>query len=160
MVIYLGADHNGFKLKEYIEKLVRGMGYEVIDVGNKEYDANDDYPDYAGEVARLVSQGYESSRGILVCGSGVGVDVVANKFKNVRSALVFTSNQAYDSRNDDNANVLSLAANYLSEDEAKKIVMTWFETPFSEKDSHKRRLQKVYRIEKATFRETRGNSQF
>jgi ribose 5-phosphate isomerase B len=153
MIIYLGADHKGFELKEYIEGLVKSMGYEVADLGNKEYEADDDYPDFAKEVARRVSQGYENSRGILVCGSGVGVDIVANKFKNIRSALAFNSNQAYDSRNDDDTNILSLPSNYLSREKAKGIVITWLETPFSGESRHVRRLQKIYNVESEISRE-------
>jgi ribose 5-phosphate isomerase B len=153
MIIYLGADHQGFELKEYIEGLVKSMGYEVADLGNKEYEADDDYPDFAKEVARRVSQGYENSRGILVCGSGVGVDIVANKFKNIRSALAFNSNQAYDSRNDDDTNILSLPSNYLSREKAKGIVVTWLETPFSGESRHVRRLQKIYNVESEISRE-------
>ena len=153
MIIYLGADHQGFELKEYIEGLVKSMGYEVADLGNKEYEADDDYPDFAKEVARRVSQGYENSRGILVCGSGVGVDIVANKFKNIRSALAFNSNQAYDSRNDDDTNILSLPSNYLSREKAKGIIVTWLETPFSGESRHVRRLQKIYNIESEISRE-------
>lgn len=147
MIIYLGSDHRGFELKEYIEHLVRAMGYEAADLGAKEYQDGDDYPDIAEKVADKVSQGYENSRGILVCGSGVGVDIVANKFSHVRSALVSNSDQAFDSRNDDDTNVLCLGANYLSKDEAKKILVTWLETPFSGEERHKRRVQKIYKIE-------------
>jgi ribose 5-phosphate isomerase B len=153
MIIYLGSDHRGFELKEYIEKLVRAMGYEAADVGSKDYRADDDYPDIAEEVARKVSQGYENSRGILVCGSGVGVDIVANKFRHVRSALVFNADQAYDSRNDNDSNVLCLGADYLSKDEAKRILVTWLETPFSGEERHERRLQKIYKIEERVSRE-------
>lgn len=137
----------GFELKEYIENLVRAMGYEAADLGNNEYQEDDDYPDIAEKVASKVSQGYENSRGILVCGSGVGVDVVANKFSHIRSALVSNSDQAFDSRNDDDANILCLGANYLSKDEAKKILVTWLETPFSGEDRYRRRVQKIYKIE-------------
>src|SRR6056297_2291991 len=105
MVIYLAADHKGFQLKEYIRKLVSSMGYQVVDLGSQSYQEGDDYPDYAKKVAEKVSLGYENSRGILICGSGVGMDVVANKYKNVRSGLIATSDQAYDARNDDDINV-------------------------------------------------------
>ena len=84
MIIYLGADHKGFKLKEYLKNSLKEKGYEIVDLGNDSYDENDDYPDFASAVAQRVSVDYEQSRGILSCGSGVGVDVVANKFKNVR----------------------------------------------------------------------------
>lgn len=158
MIIYLGADHKGFKLKGYIAGILKNHGYEIFDLGNLRYDENDDYPDFARAVAEKVSRDYENARGILICGSGVGVDVVANKFPGVRSALVFNTNQAFDSRNDDNANILSLSADYLNLEDAKKIVLTWLETPFSEEERHIRRIQKIDQIEEENFREeVRGN---
>ena len=147
MIIYLGADHKGFKLKEYLKNSLKEKGYEIVDLGNDSYDENDDYPDFASAVAQRVSVDYEQSRGILSCGSGVGVDVVANKFKNVRSALANTSNQAFDSRNDDDTNVLSLAADYLTPEEALKTVEVWLTTPFSGETRHQARLKKISEME-------------
>lgn len=147
MVIYIGSDHRGFQLKEYLKGVVKDAGYTVADLGNDHYDEGDDYPDFAERVARKVSVDYENSRGILLCGSGVGVDVVANKFPNVRSALVANSDQAFDSRNDDDANILSLGANYLDGDAAKKIVITWLETSFAGDPRFKRRLKKIGAVE-------------
>jgi len=147
MLIYIGADHKGFQLKESLKKFLKDKGYEVVDVGNNHYDENDDYPDFAKLVARAISQDPFNRRGILICGSGIGMDIVANKFKNVRSALVSNSDQAYLSRNDDDANVLSLAADFLDEEQAQKILTTWLVTPFSNKEHHKRRLEKITEIE-------------
>lgn len=148
MIIYIGSDHKGFQLKSYIESLLRNQGYEVFDVGNKKYDENDDYPDFVKKLVERVLKEYDKSRGVLMCGSGAGVDIVANKYPGIRSSLVFNPNQAFDVRNDDDANVLSLPANYISEEEAKKIVVTWLETPFSGKSHHKRRLEKIRDIER------------
>lgn len=148
MIIYIGADHRGFKLKNQLIDFLGSRGYEIADFGNKVYDENDDYPDFAEMVAKKVSVDYEKARGILLCGSGVGVDVVANKFQNIRSALIFNANQAFDSRNDDDTNILSLAADHISLEDAKKIVLTWLETPFSEEERHRRRLHKIYQIER------------
>jgi len=147
MLIYIGADHKGFQLKESLKKFLKDKGYEVVDVGNNHYDENDDYPDFAKLVARAISQDPFNRRGILICGSGIGMDIVANKFKNVRSALVSNSDQAYLSRNDDDANVLSLAADFIDEEQAQKILTTWLVTPFSNKEHHKRRLGKITSIE-------------
>jgi len=147
MVIYLGADHRGFKLKEYLKDFLKNEGFEIVDLGNDHYDENDDYPDFAKLVAEKVSRGFENSRGIVICGSGVGVDVVVNKFPNVRGALVANPDQAFDSRNDVNANVLALAANFLEEETVKKIVRVWLSTPFSEEPRHQRRLSKISQIE-------------
>ena len=143
MLIYIGADHRGFQLKEILKKFLKDQGYEVVDVGNEVYEKDDDYPDFAVLVGQVVSQDPSTRRGILICGSGVGVDVVANKFKGIRSALVNNPDQAYLSRNDDDANVLSLAAEFLDEETAKKILSTWLQTPFSNEENHKRRLEKI-----------------
>src|SRR3989338_8745058 len=99
-------------------------------------------------VAQKVSENPDENRGILICGSGVGVDIVANKIKGVRSALCFDIKQAQASRNDDNTNVLSLSADFISEDLAKEIVKIWLETPFSGDDRHARRIEKIKKIEK------------
>lgn len=147
MVIYIGADHRGFELKEYLKNFLKGMGYEVIDRGNLTKDDADDYPDFAAKVARDVSIEHERSRGILLCGSGGGVCAVANKFMYVRAVLAMNSDQAFDARNDDDANILCLAADYLDAEEARKIVFTWLQTSFEGVERFKRRLTKIQRIE-------------
>jgi len=147
MLIYIGADHRGFKLKEFLKKYLEEAGYEVHDLGNSKHDIDDDYPDFAMKVAKEVSLNPGGARGILACGSGIGVDVVANKYRNVRSALASTPDQAASSRRDDDANVLSLAADFLTEREAEKIVSTWLQTDFSEEKRHRRRLEKIEKIE-------------
>lgn len=147
-MIYLGADHGGYLLKEEIKKLLRDLAYDHEDLGAERLDPADDYPDFAAKVAERVSQNPETHRGILFCRSGVGMAIVANKFKGVRSAQVFTEEMAKKSREDDNANVLSLAADYLEPDEAKKIVKIWLETSFSGGERHKRRLGKIEELDK------------
>ncbi len=147
MIIYIGADHRGFQLKEILKKQLGELGYEFVDVGNDHYDENDDYPDFAASVGQAISQDPLNRRGILICGSGTGVDIVANKFKDVRSVLAINLDQAHASRNDDDTNVLSLAADFLTEDEVKKILDIWLKTPFSGNENHQRRLQKISQIE-------------
>lgn len=147
MVIYIGADHRGFNHKKAIKEYLTGLGYTVVDLGNEKYDELDDYPDFAEKVAEKVSLESDDGRGILICGSGVGVDVVANKFPGVRSSLVFNSEQAIDVRSDDNANVLSLASDYVSTEDAKKIVSLWLNTKFSGGEKYKRRLKKIEQLE-------------
>lgn len=156
MIIFVAADHNGFKMKEFVKQELANVGYEVVDRGNKEYDENDDYPDFAARVAREIMVDPENRRGVLICGSGVGMDVTVNKFKDIRSALVFNPDQAYDSRNDDDANVLCLASSYLEPEEAKKILTTWFNTPFSGEERYKRRIRKISEIEAGIRGETGG----
>ena len=147
MLIYIGADHRGFELKESLKNFLEKKGYEVIDVGNAKFDENDDYPDFAKLVGDAVSKDPMARRGVLICGSGVGVDIVANKFKRVRSSLVFNPDQAFLARNDDDANVLSLPGVFLNEEEAEKILGTWLATGFSGQESHRRRIEKIGGIE-------------
>lgn len=152
MVVYLGADHRGFELKEFLKGALARRGYPVVDLGAAAYDESDDYTDIAAAAAEKVSANVETSRGILLCGSGVGVSVVANKFPNIRAAQVGSPDQAFDSRNDDNANVLCLGANYLDGAAAEKIAVTWLATPFSKEPRFVRRLQKLTQIEAETLR--------
>jgi len=147
MLIYIGADHKGFDLKEALKENLGSLGYEVNDVGNDHFDEEDDYPDFAARVAEKISEEPFSRKGILICGSGIGVDIVANKFDRVRSSLVFNSEQAYSARHDDDANVLSLPADFVSREEAVKILDIWLQTPFSEKGNHKKRIEKIRDIE-------------
>ncbi|KKR89127.1 MAG: hypothetical protein UU85_C0003G0044 [Candidatus Wolfebacteria bacterium GW2011_GWA2_42_10] len=147
MLIYIGADHQGFRLKESLKKFLKNQGYEIVDVGNSHYDEDDDYPDFAGLVARQVAQDSTNRRGVVICSSGVGVDITANKFKGARSALVDNIEAARLSRHDDDANVLALAARFINEEEAKKILDIWLKTPFSGEEKHKKRLEKIKNIE-------------
>jgi len=148
-MIYLGADHRGFNLKEKLKALLEEEGYEFEDLGNVIYDPDDDYPDFAAAVARRVAENPDEDRGILLCGSGVGVDIVANKVKGVRSALVWSDNEALvrQSRQHDDSNVLSLPADHLNEEQAKKIVKLWLETPFSKEERHRRRIEEIANLE-------------
>lgn len=147
MLIYIGADHKGFQLKEALKGQLAQWGYEVSDVGNNQLDENDDYPDFAEKVGMAVSQEPFSRKGVLICGSGVGVDIVANKFKRVRSSLIASADQAFAARNDDDANILCLPADFISQEEAAKILGIWIQTSFSEDPNHRRRLAKISDIE-------------
>jgi len=147
MIIYIGADHRGFKLKETLKRFLQESGYTVGDLGNAQYFEGDDYPDFAKLVAEKVSADARSGRGIVICGSGVGVDVVANKFPNIRSALGFHPDQVVEARSNDDVNILSLAADFLEEDQAKKIVSVWLQTPFDGDERDKRRIEKIRQID-------------
>lgn len=147
MVIYFGADHRGFNLKEILKNFLKEQGYEVLDLGNDHYDETDDYPDFAAKVANKVSWDPESSRGVVICGSGAGVDVTANKFPRVRATLGLIPDQVYDARHDDDVNVLSIAARFTSEEEAKKMVRVFVETPFGDEEKYRRRLEKISAVE-------------
>lgn len=147
MVIYLGADHRGFELKEFAKHLLKEEGYEVLDMGSNQKVEDDDYVDFAKAVAEKVSLDPVNARGILFCGSGAGMDVTANKFPRVRSVLGFSPDQVFDARRDDDVNILSLAADYLSETDAKNIINVFMSTPFAGEERHRRRLEKIYDIE-------------
>ncbi len=147
MLIYIGADHRGFNLKESLKQYLKNDGYEVVDVGNTQLVETDDYTDFAALAARKVSLDPTQSRAILICGSGVGMDVVANKFKNVRSVLAFNSDQAMASRTDDDTNALCFASDFIEEEDAKRIVMAWLPAQFSGEERHQRRLRKIEDIE-------------
>lgn len=148
MVIYIGGDHRGFALKESIKEYLKQNGYEVVDVGAQTFAPDDDYPDYAATVAsRISSDAYGASKGIVVCGSGIGVCVVANKYPNVRAGLIASSDQAYVAKSDDDVNVLCLASDFTDDASAKMIVASWLQTAFSGEERHKRRLRKIQEIE-------------
>lgn len=146
MKIAIGSDHAGFELKERIRGMLEDEDYEVIDAGPHEYDKYDDYPIYAGQVAKMVSEG-EADRGILVCDSGIGVDIVANKFPGVRSALVHEERLAKTTREHNDSNVLCLGALFVDEAKAEQIVHNWLETEFSGAERHKRRVHEIEEIE-------------
>ncbi len=147
MVIYIGADHRGFQIKEQLKTFLLGNGWSVHDVGAKELIPDDDYIDYAKAVSEKVSVDPRESRGILICGNGVGMDIVANKFNQVRSVLGISPDHVLTSRADDDTNILSLAADFIDGETAKKMVSIWLQTPFSEKERHTRRLEKIRQID-------------
>jgi len=147
MVIYIGADHRGFDLKEELKKFLEQNGWSIKDVGAKEKIADDDYVDYARLVAKEVSADPDQRRGILVCANGVGMDVVANKFYQVRSVLAMSADHALTSREDDDTNVLSLGADFVDLETTKKIVSVWLQAPFSGEERHKRRLEKIRQLD-------------
>lgn len=138
--IALGSDHAGFELKHAIKDLLIEQGLSVEDFGTFSLDSCD-YPDYARKVAEAVSQG-ACDRGILVCGSGVGVSIVANKVRKVRAALVNEVEAAVLSRQHNDANVLCLGARTTSQDKAKEIITAWLSTEF-EGGRHQRRIDKI-----------------
>lgn len=147
MNIYLGADHRGFQLKEDLQKYLESMGYSVIDLGNEQYEENDNYPEFASKVAEKVSK-EAGARGIVICRSGAGVNIVANKFDGIRAAVINDKEQARLSRNDDDINVIALAADFLDLSMAMGICKVFLQTPFSGKERNKRRLDEIEEIEK------------
>ena len=139
--IYVGADHAGFDLKQRLVAELKKLGYEPIDVGPKSLDPNDDYPDYAKPVAEAVSKG-KAQRGILTCGTGLGMAYVANRYPKVRAAVVWSPEIAELSRMHNDANVLVLPSRFVSEKEGLEILHTWLDTKF-EGGRHQRRVEKI-----------------
>jgi ribose 5-phosphate isomerase B len=154
MIIYIGADHRGFAFKKILKEALKNDGHDVIDIGAAALDPADDYPDFAHAVAEKVSAGVAASasggaetRGIVICGSGVGVDVVANKCKGVRSALAISADQIRAGRQDDDVNVLSLAADFIKPEDALNIARVFISTPFKKEERFSRRLRKIAELE-------------
>ncbi|HUW24665.1 MAG TPA: RpiB/LacA/LacB family sugar-phosphate isomerase [Patescibacteria group bacterium] len=143
-MIYLGADHRGYGLKEKIKTWLKGWEYEFEDLGNDRLDSEDDYPDFAIKVAKKL--GKEGNFGVLVCESGVGMDIVANRFPKVRCGLGFSQQQIRLAKRDDNINCLTLAADFVSDDDAKAIIQIFLETQFSKGEKYLRRLKKIEKI--------------
>ena len=145
MTIYIGADHRGFKLKEILKIFLKENGYDVVDFGNSNYDENDDYPDFILPVAKKVAESPEQNRGIVLGGSGQGEAMAANRIKGVRAAVIYSYNEDIIklSREHNDANVLSLGASFLNEEQAKKAVKLWLETPFSGEERHIKRIKKI-----------------
>ena len=139
--IYVGADHAGFELKQTLVAELRRLGYEPVDVGPKELDPADDFPDYGKPVAVAVSRGVVQ-RGVLTCGSGIGMAMVANRVPGVRAALVWTPELAALSRRHNDANVLVLPARFMAQGDAVEALRRWLHTPF-EGGRHARRVQKI-----------------
>jgi ribose 5-phosphate isomerase B len=145
MIIPIASDHAGFAAKTEVKKLLENMGYLTVDFGTHNEDSVD-YPDYAVQVAKAVSNG-EYPKGILICGSGQGVCMTANKFNNVRAALVWNPELAGLSVQHNNANVLCLPGRYLSVDELKLILESWLAAKF-EGGRHERRVEKISSLTK------------
>ena len=146
MRIAVGADHNGYALKKTIAGLLRSLGHDVVDVGAHEMDPSDDYPDFAGALARTVASG-EAERGVMVCGSGVGASVAANKVRGVRAAVCHDTYSAHQGVEHDDMNVLCLGARIVGEEVAREAVQAFVSATFSGEERHRRRLEKVLAIE-------------
>jgi ribose 5-phosphate isomerase B len=142
--IIIGADHAGFQLKEIIKSFLEEKGWVVSDIGT-DSEASVDYPDFGAVVAKSVSSGL-FSRGILVCGSGVGMAIVANKFPGIRAAVCLDTETARLSRLHNDANVLIFAGRRTAPETARQIAEVWLETPF-EGGRHQGRLDKIRALE-------------
>ncbi len=144
MKIYISADHNGFEMKRHLITELVAAGYQVVDKGSPEVDPQDDYPIVAASVVTAMKASDDrDARGILICGSGQGVCMAANRFKGIRASLVWNMEEARASRNDDDANIICLPARYMSKSEAVKIVEGWLSTSFAGAPRYKRRIDQM-----------------
>ena len=147
MKIAIGADHGGFELKTFLVDLLKNQNYEVIDAGNIELDPKDDYPDFAIKVAEMISSG-EADKGIIICGSGVGACITANKFKGVRACLCHDTYSAHQGVEHDAMNVLCLGGRIIGTELAREIVNSFLKAEFIKEERFLRRLEKINRIDK------------
>lgn len=140
-VVHITSDHAGYRLKEYIIEHMKAAGIAHMDYGPESEQEKEDYPDYAIKVIKAMHKDV-NSRGILVCSSGIGMSIIANRFKFIRAALIFNRHMAFLSREHNNANVLCLGQAIIAPEEAWASVKTWLETGFGA-GNHERRLEKI-----------------
>jgi len=145
MKIGLGSDHAGFDLKEFLKEQLKKEGYDVVDYGTK-VKKSVDYPDFAEKLVRGI-QDKEIVMGILICGTGIGMSIIANKFRGIRAARCCTIQDAFLARQHNNANVLTLGGRLLGNELALEITKTFLETPFL-KGRHLRRVNKINKIDR------------
>jgi len=142
--IFIGADHNGFEMKAHLMEELTRAGHEVIDKGGAQFDPEDDFPLFAEQVVlAMKADGGKDTRGILICGSGQGMCIAANRFKGIRAAVVWDDHEARAARNDDDTNVLCLPARTIDNRQALNITQTWLRTPFAAAPRFKRRIKQI-----------------
>jgi ribose 5-phosphate isomerase B len=144
MKIYLGSDHNGFYFKRKIADFLLKNNYTIDDLGDDKLDPDDDYPIFAQRVVNnILASDDREPRGILLCGSGQGMMIAANRINGIRACLGWDIEAAKDSRNDEDSNVLCLPAKTLDSQESLDIIRQWLDTPFSEAPRHRRRIREL-----------------
>lgn len=151
-MIYLAADHRGFELKEKIKAFLIEKGHSVEDAGALSYNKDDDYPDFARAASEKIAENPTEHKGIFMCGSGHGMDIVANKYKGIRAALCFNKQVAIQSREHEDANVLILASDWMSPDIVKEIVSAWLDTKHTAEERNVRRLGRIRETEEQNFK--------
>ncbi|MFA6518030.1 MAG: RpiB/LacA/LacB family sugar-phosphate isomerase [Candidatus Shapirobacteria bacterium] len=144
-MIYLGADHRGYNLKEAIKSWLRSENYEVTDMGDDKYDKEDDYVDYAIKVGERVVA--EKAKGVLICGSGVGMTMAVNKVNGIRASVLTSVEQARVAREEDDINVACLTADLVPIEQNQEIIRVFLETVFSSEERHINRIQKIKKYE-------------
>lgn len=143
MTIFIGADHRGFDMKNKLMEYLQEKNIRIEDMGNYQYDPLDDFPDFAQKVAQAVLQNPKDFLGIVICGSGVGVAVAANRFKGIFCALGFEIDQVKHARENDHINVLSIPSDYIDLEKAKKMIDVFISTQPKMEEKYLRRLKKL-----------------
>lgn len=143
--IYIASDHAGFDLKRELKDYLGSLDFEVHDMGNLKLEENDDYPDFVAKAGEMVAKN-PGSFGIVIGGSGEGEAMTANKIDGVRAAVIYDEYSAKMSRRDNDSNVASLGSRTMNKEMAKKLIKLWLETPFSNEERHKRRIDKIDQI--------------
>ena len=151
MKVVIASDHGGFQYKQQLIKHIGAFGYEVADLGAFALLPADDYPDYAEAIANALING-QADKGILICGSGAGVSVAANKFKGIRAAVCHDTYSAHQCVEHDDVNVLCMGERVIGIELAKEIVVAFLEAKFSHEERHERRLGKIKTIEAKNMR--------
>lgn len=147
MKIYLGSDHAGWHLKNELLTHLSEKGYDIEDIGNKELDQDDDYPQFAHmAVTKVLGSDDDDPRAVLVCGGGQGMAIAANRTHGIRAAVIWDKEEAKRTRIDNDTNVISLPGRVLEDDEANEIVETWLNTKFSGAARHRRRIDELDQI--------------
>lgn len=146
MKVFLGTDHAGFELKGKVKAYLQKEGYDVVDCGALTYDKNDDYPDFCSKAAEGVAKN-AGAMGFVFGKSGAGECIVANKVKGIRAVVAFNENNVQLSREHNNANVLSLGSDFVSNEKACELAKLFLITPFSAEERHKRRIEKITELE-------------
>lgn len=147
MRYFIASDHAGLELKNYLTSEIK----EIHDIGPKEFIMEDDYPDYVYLLVKKLKKDLQNSKGILICKNGVGVCMAANKFKGIRAGLSFSATHSETLISDDNVNVICLPADFISSEEAIKIIKNFMEIKFTPENRHLRRLKKVSIIENSNL---------
>lgn len=144
MKVYIGSDHAGFTAKEQLMLQLVERGYDVEDVGDKVLDPKDDYPQFAFlAVTKILGDPEDDAKGILLCGSGQGMCITANRTHGIRAAVAWNEDAAREARHDDDANVLCLPARFLDTEQLLTVAEVWLKTPFSGLERHARRIKEI-----------------
>lgn len=147
-MLYIASDHAGYQLKKHLVRYLKTqLKQQVTDLGPDQYDAEDDFPDYATPLAKKVAK-EKNAQGILICGTGHGVCITANKIKGIRAAVGYNIESAKRARKEDDVNVLCLAGRFLSDEHAASIVKSFLEHAFDNQEKRVRRLKKIEALEK------------